>query len=101
MKKETSKRILPYYVPASPRLLKIEGVLCADGGPDIKLMPPSVLNDDKNKSGGMKVVKFNKARKYGLVVSNNTDRDLAQVICDCQVTLNIQIFFRHGSSLFI
>ena len=78
-----------------------ECIVCADIGSDINLLPPTLLNELQDSGAKMTVVKFAKVRAYGLAVTENADGNVAQIICDRQVTLDVQLFIRHGASLWL
>ena len=80
---------------------KVEETLCTDIGSDINLMPPSLFKDLKSAGATMEVVKFAKVRSYNLAVENDADGQKVFVTCDKQVTLDVQLFVRHGCTLWL
>ena len=80
---------------------KTESVVCTDIGSDINLLPPTVLFELQNFGAEMTVVKLPKLRSFGLAVENNSDGQKVSIICDKVVTLDVQLFIRHGTSLWL
>ena len=74
---------------------------CPDMGSCINLMPPDLLASLLSKGARMKVEMFDVTRKYEMAVKEDAKGAEVFVECDRQVTLDIQLKIRHGSSLTI
>lgn len=52
---------------------KLTKVFCADGGSDLKVLPPDVLNSLFRKNADMKVKRFTTVRRYDLAAKKDQD----------------------------
>ena len=73
----------------------VNATLCADGGSDINLLPPSVFAQLLERRAHMRVTKYDKVRKFALAASN------LFVTCDREISINTELHIRHGKSLMI
>ena len=80
---------------------KSEHTICADSGSDINLLPPTVLRELQEVRAEMTVVMLPAPRSSGLAVKDDPDGKEVRIVCDRMVTLDVQLFIRHGTSLWL
>ena len=78
---------------------KVKKILCADGGSDVNLISPEILQDLLEKGTRVKVTEFESPKQFGLAATNNQKGEEIFVTCNKQVVMNIELFIRHGCFL--
>ena len=78
---------------------KFKTILCADGGSDINLISPEILQHLFEKGARVKVTESESPKQFGLAAKNNQKGEEVFVTCNKQVEMNIELFIRHGCFL--
>lgn len=74
-------------------------IICTDIGSDINLMGPDLLTDLLEKGAKVSVREYSTPRNFNLAILKGQNGEDIYVQCDKEVTLNVELFVRHGCYL--